>query len=143
MRRLPWGLTGEKAICYKSLCKQVIRDCVFLSHHIVRKRCEIWLKVRPINSRHRHRIETMLGDRMGLGMDWIKVERVRRSIERGDYTHPAFLISSIETDFDRFGDKLLCDINEPAEQVRKAMRVSETLWRKCLQYPLADCLICR
>ena len=76
-------------------------------------------------------------------MDWIKVERIRQSMERGDYAHPAFLISSIETDFDRFGDQLLCDINETAVKVRKTMGVSETLWHKCLQYPLADCLICR
>ena len=76
-------------------------------------------------------------------MDRRKIERVRQSIERGDYTHPAFLISSIETDFDRLSDQLLRDINEPAEQARKAAGVSETLWRNCLQHPLADCLVCR
>ena len=71
-----------------------------------------------------------------MGMDWKKVERVRWSIEKGDYTHPALLISSIETDFDRFSDQLLCDIYEPAEQARKTSHVSEALWRKCLHYPM-------
>ncbi len=103
-----------------------------------------------------------------MGMDWKKVERVRRSIERRDYSHPAFLISSIETDFDRFSDRLLRDIHEGKkfEQAesgdvvskilpdalfnlqkfpeRKANRNrgSEMSLRKYSRTPPADCLIC-
>jgi len=76
-------------------------------------------------------------------MDWKKVERVRRSIERGDYTHPAFLIATIETDFGRFSDQLVGDINALAGQVTKRSRASQALRRKCLQAPVAGCLICR
>lgn len=78
-----------------------------------------------------------------MGMDWKKVERVRRSIERGDYTHPAFLTSSIETDFDRFSDQILGDINAAAEPPRTTASVSETSWRKCFQQALTDYLVCR
>jgi hypothetical protein len=70
----------------------------------------------------------VLGGRKGLGVDWKKVERVRRSIERGEYTRPAFPISSAETDSSRFSDRLLRDINEPAKQAREISSVSETLW---------------
>lgn len=78
-----------------------------------------------------------------MGMDWKKVERVRRSIGRGDYTHPAFLISSIESDYDRFSERLMRDVNELGEPPEKAVCISETLWRKCVQQPLADCVVCR
>ncbi|MHC4434475.1 MAG: hypothetical protein ACYS14_09870 [Planctomycetota bacterium] len=51
-------------------------------------------------------------------MDWKKVERVRRSIKRGDYVHPLFLISTIETGFDHFSDQLLSEINGAADVAR-------------------------
>ena len=78
-----------------------------------------------------------------MGMDWKKVERVRRSIEKGDYTHPALLISSIETGFDRFSDQLLCDINEPAEQARKTSPVSKAFVAEVSALSRGDCLIRR
>jgi hypothetical protein len=80
---------------------------------------------------------------MWLGMDWKKVERVRWLMKRGDYTHPAFLISTIETDFDRFGDQLLSDMNELAERANKTSRLNEALWNKRLHCRLAGFLACR
>ena len=62
---------------------------------------------------------------MWLGMDWKKIERVRRSMQSGDYVHPAFLISTIETGFDRFSGQLMCDINEAGDEVTRAPHVSE------------------
>lgn len=45
-------------------------------------------------------------------MDWEKVKRVRHRIKTGDYVHPEFLKSAIETDFERFYDRLRRDIDE-------------------------------
>lgn len=45
-------------------------------------------------------------------MDWKKIQRVRSLIKAGDYLHPEFLISSIETDFERFYVPLIRDISE-------------------------------
>ena len=78
-----------------------------------------------------------------MGMNWKKVERVRWSIEKGDYTHPARLISSIETDFDRFSDQLLCDINEPAGQARETAGVSKAFVAEVSALSRGDCLIRR
>ena len=69
-----------------------------------------------------------------MGMDWKKVERVRRSMQRGDYVHPAFLISIIETGFDRFSGQLMRDIDEAGEEATRAPHVNEASWlrpRRC------------
>ena len=55
-------------------------------------------------------------------MDWEKVKRVRRWIESGDYGHPEFLKSAVETDFERFYDRLVRDINEAEKLDEEAAR---------------------
>jgi len=76
-------------------------------------------------------------------MDWKKVERVRWSIEKGDYTHPELLISSIETDFGRFSDQLLCDISELAGQARKTSSGSQAFVAQVFALSRGDCLVRR
>lgn len=49
-------------------------------------------------------------------MDWKKIQRVRELIERGEYIHSAFLKSVVETDFERYSDRLLSDIEENTDQ---------------------------
>jgi len=55
-------------------------------------------------------------------MDWKKIQRVRHWIESGDYIHPEFLISAIETDFARFYDRLRQDISKGIDLSEKGSR---------------------
>ena len=80
---------------------------------------------------------------MWLGMDLKKVERVRRSMQSGDYVHPAFLISTIETGFDRFSGQLMRDMNEVGAEATRGPNVSEASWLRPRRYRAVDCLIGR
>ena len=69
-----------------------------------------------------------------MGMDWKKIERVRRSMQSGDYVHPEFLISIVETGFDRFSGRLMRDVNEAGQEATRTPHVSEASWlrpRRC------------
>jgi len=57
-----------------------------------------------------------------IAMDWKKIQRVRSLIKAGDYIHPEFLISAIETDFERFYVRLRRDINEAENLSEEAAR---------------------
>ena len=75
-----------------------------------------------------------------MGMNWKKVERVKRLVESGDYIHPAFLNSCVETDFDRFCGRLLRDMMESDERAERQAGGREILWLACLRAPRPNAL---